>query len=62
MQSVQTALCREESKPYEMLSPRKHTEGCWRVGGWGSGLNGGWALRRALDVMSTECYTQLINH
>ena len=34
----------------------KQTKGCGS-GGWGNGITGGWAMRRALNRMSTGCYT-----
>ena len=39
----------------QTLNYTEKTEGCWRGGEWGDGLNGWWILRTAL-VMSTECY------
>lgn len=41
---------------------KKQTEGCAKGGGWGDGVTGGWALRRACDVTSTGYYTDLMNH
>ena len=33
------------------------TKGCGKGGWWGDVVTGGWAMRRALDGMSTGCYS-----
>ena len=46
--------------PQEILNYREQIVGSWRVGGWEGGLNGWWALSRAL-VMSAGCYMLAMN-
>ena len=48
---------REGDKPWETPNCGKRTRGSGRGGGWGDGVTGWRALRRALDGMSTGCYT-----
>ena len=51
-----------ETSHMRLLTPRKQTEGWGKGGGWGNGVTGWWALRRACDMMSTGCYIQLMDH
>ena len=48
---------REGDKPWETPNPGKWTKCCGRGDGEEAGVTGWWALRRALDGMSTGCYT-----
>ena len=48
---------REGDKTWEVPNSGKQTKGCGRGGGGGDGVTGWWALRRALDGMSTGYYT-----
>ena len=46
---------REEAKPCETPNSGRQTKGYRRGGEWGNGETRRWALKRALDLMSTEC-------